>query len=101
MGKSCEKDWIPVPSISLGCGMRKPPKVVSITHAKRKQPNTAIEIPVQVAGAIRILACHRTPTQISFSLGPPLQSGERPRPAGSSQQNLIVFPRPGSDANHD
>jgi hypothetical protein len=40
------------------------------------QPSTATEIPVQAEGAVRILTCHRTPTQISFSLGPPLQSGE-------------------------
>ena len=81
--------------------MRKPPKVVSITQAKHKQPNTAIEIPVQVEGAIRILTCHCTPTQISFSLGPPLQSGETPSAAGPSKKNLIVFPRRGTDANHD
>ena len=81
--------------------MRKPPKVVSITQAKRKQPNTATEIPVQVEGAIRILTCHRTPTQISFSLGPPLQSGETPSAAGPSKENLIVFPRRGTDASNE
>src|SRR3954454_25296587 len=41
--------------------MRKSRKVVPITEAKRK-PSTAIEVPVPVEGAIRILTCHRTPT---------------------------------------
>jgi hypothetical protein len=38
----------------------------------RSTPN---EVPVHVEGAIRILTCHRTPAQISFSLGPPVASG--------------------------
>ena len=58
--------------------MRKTPKVVPITRAKRKQPSTATEVPVQVEGGIQILTCHRTGAQIRFSLGPLLQPGEAP-----------------------
>src|SRR5438270_8164498 len=60
--------------------MRKPAKVVPITEAKRK-PSTALEVPVPVEGAIRILTCHRTPAQISFSLELPHAFGEAPLPA--------------------
>jgi hypothetical protein len=81
--------------------MRKLPKVVSITQAKRNDACTATEIPVQVEGAVRILTCERTPTQISFSLGPPLQSDETPRPSDSSKGNLIVFPQCGTEAKND
>jgi hypothetical protein len=77
--------------------MRKSRKVVPITEAKRK-PRTAIEVPVPVEGAIRILTCHRTPAQISFSLGPPLASGEAPVPAKPSKGNLLVFPRRATDS---
>jgi hypothetical protein len=80
--------------------MRKSPKVVPITQAKRKQPSTTTEIPVQVEGAIRILTCLRSPTQISFSLGPPLQSGETRRPARPSNERLLVFPPRGTDAQN-
>jgi len=81
--------------------MRKPPKVVPITQAKRKQPSTTTEIPLQIAGGVRILACHRTGAQISFSLGPPLQPGEAPTRTQSRKDNLIVFPPRASNANHD
>ena len=80
--------------------MRKPPKVVPITEAKRK-PGTAIEVPVPVAEATRILTCHRTPAQISFSLGPPLASGEAPVRAKPSKGNLFVFPRRATDSEND
>jgi hypothetical protein len=80
--------------------MRKRPKVVPITEAKRK-PGTSIEVPVAVEGAIRILTCHRTPTQISFSLGPPLASGEAPLPAKPSKGNLVVFPPRATDSEND
>src|SRR5947199_5538078 len=53
-------------SSHLGCAMRKLPKVVPIT-LKRK-PGTAIEVPIPVEGAIRLLTCHRTPAQIHFPL---------------------------------
>ena len=43
--------------------MRKSPKVVSITQAKRKQSSTATEVPVQVAGGVQILTCRRTGAQ--------------------------------------
>ena len=59
-------------------------KVVPITKAKRKT-SAAIEVPVPVEGAIRILTCHRTPGQISFSLGPLLASGEAAEPAKRSK----------------
>ena len=80
--------------------MPKSPKVVPITQAKRKQPSTATAVPVQVEGGIQILTCHRTPTQIRFSLGPLLQPGEAPTRAKSRKDNLIVFPRPGTDAKN-
>jgi hypothetical protein len=80
--------------------MRKSRKVVPITEAKRK-PSTAIEVPVPVEGAIRILTCHRTPAQISFSLGPPLASGEAPVRAKPSKGNLLVFPRRATDSEND
>ena len=72
--------------------MRKLPKLVSITQAKRNHASTATEIPVRVEGAIRILSCHRTPTQISFSLGPPLQPGETPRLIWLEQRQPHRFP---------
>jgi hypothetical protein len=81
--------------------MRKSPKVVSITQAKRKQSSTATEVPVQVAGGVQILTCHRTGTQISFSLGPLLPPGEAPTRTQSRKDNLIVFPPRASNANHD
>jgi hypothetical protein len=82
--------------------MRKPPKVVPITQAKRKHTRSATEIPVPVEGAIRmILACYRSPNRISFSLQPALQPDEAPRQSGSSKENLIVFPRCGTDAKND
>jgi hypothetical protein len=81
--------------------MRKSPKVVSITQAKRKQSSTATEVPVQVAGGVQILTCRRTGAQISFSLGPLLQPGKAPTRAESRKENLIVFPGRGSNANHD
>ena len=80
--------------------MRKSRKVVPITKAKRK-PSAAIEVPVPVKGEIRILTCHRTPAQISFSLGPPLASGEAPTRAKPSKGNLLVFPRRASDSEND
>ena len=80
--------------------MRKSPKVVPITRAKRKQPSTATEVPVPVEGGIQILTCHRTGAQIHFSLGPLLQPGEAPTRAESRKDNLIVFPRPGTDAKN-
>ena len=80
--------------------MPKPPKVVPITQGKHTR--SATEIPVPVEGAIRmILACDRSPNRISFSLVPPLQPGETPRQSGSSKENLIVFPRGGTDAKND
>jgi hypothetical protein len=82
--------------------MRKPPKVVPITQAKRKHTRSATEIPVPVEGAIRmILACYRSPNRISFSLQPALQPDDKPRQSGSSKENLIVFPRSGTDAKND
>ena len=80
--------------------MRQSLKVVPITEAKRT-PSTALEVPVHVEGAIRILTCHRTPAQISFSLGPPLASGEAPVPAKLNKGNLIVFPRRGNDSENN
>jgi hypothetical protein len=80
--------------------MRKSRKVVPITKAKRK-PSAAIEVPGPVEGAIRILTCHRTPAQISFSLGPPLASGEAPARGKPSKGNLLVFPRPVTDSEND
>ena len=80
--------------------MRKPWKVVPITEAKRK-PSAAIEVPVPVEGAVRILTCHRTPGQISFSLGPLLASGEAAESAKRSKGNLLVFPRPVTDSEND
>ena len=80
--------------------MRKSPKVVPITQAKPKQPSTATELSVPVEGGIQILTCHRPPTQIRFSLGPLLQRGEAPTRAESRKDNLIVFPRPGTDAKN-
>ena len=80
--------------------MRKSRKVVPITEAKRKPP-TAIEVPVPVEGAIRILTCHRTPAQISFSLGPPLASAEAPLRAKPSKGKLLVFPRRVTDSEND
>jgi hypothetical protein len=80
--------------------MRKSRKVVPITEAKRK-PRTAIEVPVPVEGAIRILTCHRTPAQISFSLGPPLASAEAPLGAKPSKGKLLVFPRRATDSEND
>jgi hypothetical protein len=74
--------------------MRKSRKVVPIT-LKRK-PSTTLEVPVQVEGATRILTCHRTPAQITFSLGPPLASGEAPllpKPSkGTSLSFLVARP---------
>src|SRR5947209_16892602 len=67
--------------------MRKTRKVVPITKAKRK-PSAASEVPVPVEGAIRILTCHRTPGQISFSLGPLLSSSEAPEPAKRSSKGV-------------
>jgi hypothetical protein len=82
--------------------MPKPPKVVSITQAKRKHTRSATEIPVPVERAIRmILACDRSPNRISFSVAPPLQPGETPRQSGSNQENLIVFPSCGTDTKND
>jgi len=80
--------------------MRQSRKVVPITEAKRK-PGTAVEVPVPVEGAIRILTCHRTPTQISFSLGPLLASGEAPAPAKGSKAKLLVFPPRAIDSEND
>src|SRR3954447_25184093 len=77
--------------------MRKSRKVVPITEGKRK-PSAAIDVPVPVEGAIRILTCHRSPTQISFSLGPPLASGEAPVRAKPSKGNLLAFPRRATDS---
>jgi hypothetical protein len=79
--------------------MRKSQKVVPIT-LKRK-PATAIEVPVQVEGATRILTCHRTSAQISFSLGPPLASGEAPRRPKPKEGNLLVFPRRATGSEND
>src|SRR3954452_21591227 len=87
-------------SSHLGCAMRKSRKVVPITKAKPK-PSAAIEVPVPVEGAIRILTCHRTPGQISFSLGPLLASGEAAESAKPSKGNLLVFPRPVTDSEND
>jgi len=82
--------------------MPKPPKVVPITQGKRKHTRSATEIPVAVEGAIRmILTCDRSPNRISFSLAPPIQPRESPRQSGSSKENLIVFPRPGTDTKND
>ena len=81
--------------------MRKSPKVVSITQAKRKQSSTATEVPVQVAGGVQVLACHRIGAQISFSLGPLLPPGEAPTRTESRKDNLIVFSPRASNANHD
>ena len=67
--------------------MRKSRKVVPIT--RKRKPANAIKIPVQVEGAIRILTCHRTPAQISFSLGPPLASGEAPLLPKPKEGNLL------------
>jgi hypothetical protein len=80
--------------------MRKSRKVVPITKAKPK-PSTSIEVPVPIKGAIRILTCHRTPAQISFSLSPPLASGEAPARAKPSKGNLLVFPRRATDSEND
>jgi hypothetical protein len=79
--------------------MRKSRKVVPIT-LKRK-PGTAIEVPVEVEGATRILTCHRTSAQISFSLGPPLASGEAPLRPNPREGNLLVFPRRATDSEND
>ena len=80
--------------------MRKSPKVVPITQAKPKQPSTATELSVPVEGGIQILTCHRTGAQIRFSLGPLLQPGEAPTRTESRKDNLIVFPRPGTDVKN-
>jgi len=80
--------------------MRKSQKVVPITQAKRK-PSAATEVPVQLEGATRILTCHRSPTQISFSLGPPLASGEAPVQTKPSKGRLLVFPRRATDSEND
>ncbi|MFL6417656.1 MAG: hypothetical protein ACJ74Y_18540 [Bryobacteraceae bacterium] len=79
--------------------MRKSRKVVPIT-LKRK-PGTALEVPLPVEGATRILTCHRTSAQISFSLGPPLASGDAPVEAKPSKGNLLVFPRRATDSEND
>ena len=80
--------------------MRKPAKVVPITEAKRK-PSTALELPVPGEGPIRILTCHRTPAQISFSLELPVAFGEAPLPAKPKKGNLLVFPRHAIDSEND
>jgi hypothetical protein len=80
--------------------MRKSRKVVRITQAKRK-PSAAIEVPVQLEGETRILTCHRSPVQISFSLGPPLAPGEAPARAKPSKGKLLVFPRRATDSEND
>ena len=80
--------------------MRKPRKVVPITKAKPK-PSTSIEVPVPIKGAIRILTCHRTPAQISFSLSPPLASGEAPAPAKRSAETFLVFSHRATDSEND
>ena len=80
--------------------MRKSPKVVPITQAKPKQPSTATELSVPVEGGIQILTCHRTGAQIRFSLGPLLQPGEAPTRTESTKDNLIVFPRLGTDVKN-
>ena len=80
--------------------MRNSLKFVSITQAKRKQSSTGTEVPVQVAGGVQMLACHRTGTQISLSLGSLLQPGEAPTRTESRKDNLIVFPRPGTDVKN-
>src|SRR3954468_23954909 len=71
--------------------MRKPRKVVPITKAKRK-PSAAIEVPVPVEGAIRILTCHRTPGQISFSLGPLLASAKLRNRQSRAKETSSSFP---------
>lgn len=80
--------------------MRKSRKFVPITKAKGRL-SAAIEVPVAVEGATRILTCHRSPAQISFSLGPPLRSGEAPVRAKPSKGNLLAFPRRATDSEND
>ena len=78
--------------ISLDSGMRKPPKVVSITRGKPKKLRVRSESNVPVPEEIRILTCRGTSASMTFHLGSPLFLRHAASHPHAQAGKLLPFP---------